>query len=607
MTLFAQDRPRQFKVWGRKAPAKLGGFSGHAHKYGYESIKIPSGFKRKAPRSNFREPEVSEQFARIGYLPFTYNSMRYVYAETRPYQEEIGQPIRALATPGEYVSLAFSIRSLQELRCVELELSPYADSQGKVLIPLNHLDLRIVRDLPVPTTEANEYVVRPKYLESFDEFDILNIPAGRSERFWLTVKIPEEAPAGVVRGKINIKCRVGGEYAWDTMIRILPFKLAVPDPEKDINFNILSNSNDPRGGSYGRDCNPGELQRILVDMVEHGMVSNSYEHVNPHVAKTEDGKLVFDFDRPGMTCIYSMNDFMYQVAKAGMNGPFCSYNGPYEWSQYMVPSLLKIPIYTPEYEDALRQIVTAVENQRKAMNWPEFIYFVGDEPGSHAGRLRLNMTCGRIIKEVNPQARVSNFFNGEWGGTKDWKLLKEVSDINCANFFNENTFKEGKEIGYQSFWGYNGVFRYEDDTRGERVFYGFHPWRCDLKGVTQYVYRSFPGALEHEGSLAYNPFAWSSSSYDYTYPSAEGPLPTQKWESLRQGIYDYRYLLTLKKLMAKADAAKRAKAQAIIDEVMSHFHLDFQGPKAAGYLEHYSPESLDVYRWKITQAILELL
>ncbi|NLZ62420.1 MAG: hypothetical protein GX902_01310 [Lentisphaerae bacterium] len=606
-TVPAQETPRQFRVWGRKAPAKLGGFEGIANQYGLESIKIPSGYKRITPETNLQDPEAPAEFAALGYLPFPNNAMQYIYPETRPFPEEIGRPVRAFATPGEFVPLAFSLRSLKNLHCVEVSVSPYRDRNGQIVIPGNHLDLRIVRDLPIPEKEENQYMVRPKYLESFDEFDILNIPAGRTERFWLTVKVPEGAAAGTVRASINIKCRLGGEYTWESMIRILPFTLAVPDPEKDINFQILSNTNDPRFGSYGRDCNPSEIQRIFVDMAEHGMVSNNYEHVHPHISKGESGKLQFDFDRPGMTSIYSFNDYMYMVLKSGLTGPFCYYNGPYEASQYLVSGLLKYEKYSPEYNDALRQIFAAIEAHREKMSWPEFIYFIGDEPGSHAERLRLNLNCGQQIKAVKPTARISNFFNGEWNGTKDWKLLKEVSDINCTNYINENTLQESRELGYESVWGYNGCYNHALDTRGERVFYGFHPWRCQLKGITQYKYRAFYADLKYKGSVAYNPFCRDGGSYDYTYPSAEGPIPTPKWESVRQGIYDYRYLLTLQRLLDKnpnhpaAAAGKEAMA-----EVMANFHLDYQSPSREKYFPLYSPETLDVYRWKIAQAILGL-
>ena len=148
----------------------------------------------------------------------------------------------------------------------------------------------------------------------------------------------------------------------------------------------------------------------------HGL--QQLRHVHPHISKGESGKLQFDFDRPGMTSIYSFNDYMYMVLKSGLTGPFCYYNGPYEASQYLVSGLLKYEKYSPEYNDALRQIFAAIEAHREKMSWPEFIYFIGDEPGSRAERLRRNLNPRTADQGGEARRPHLNFFNGEWNGTR---------------------------------------------------------------------------------------------------------------------------------------------------------------------------------------------
>jgi len=172
---------------------------------------------------------------------------------------------------------------------------------------------------------------------------------------------------------------------------------------------------------------------------------------------------------------------------------------------------------------------------------------------------------------------------------------------------------ESPALGYESIWGYNGCYGYPTDTRGYRVFYGFHPWKCGLKGITQYVSRAFPvDDPKTDGCVAYDQInncnGGTSHPYDFTYPSAEGPLPTPKWESIRQGINDYRYLLTLQQLIRRHSLpAKVAPAQAVLDEVMANYHLNYQSHERYRLIELYSPESMDVHRWKIARAIMDLL
>ncbi len=611
ITLVASEIPRQFRVWGRKAPAKLGAVNPRPNQYGLDSISIPRELKKILPDTNLLEPEIPASLQGLSFLAFPTNPMRYTYDVTRPFSEEIGRPVRTFATPGEYASLAFAIRSLEPLACVQIDISALSNEQGEVVVPRNHIDLRIVRDLPIRPSTEKTYLLAPRYLESFDEFDVLMLPTERTERFWLTIKVPDDAPAGIAKGKIAISCRIGGQYTLDLAIRVLPFKLAVPDPEKDFNFQILCRTNDSRRTTYGRHCDPNEIQRLFVDMAEHGMNSSNYEALTPAHQQQPDGSFSFDFDKSGGAGFYSINDYLHLLLRSGISGPVCLYNGPYGWSKFGAVKFGEIG--SPPYNAYLQAVIRAVEEQRQKMSWPEFIYFIGDEPGANAERLRLNMNCGQQVKAVNPKLRISNFFNGQWGGTKDWKILKEVSDINCTNFINEETLSESPAIGYESVWGYNGCYNYPTDTRGYRVFYGFHPWKCGLKGITQYVSRAFPvDDPKTDGCVAYDQInncnGGTAQPYDFTYPSAEGPLPTPKWESIRQGINDYRYLLTLKQLIASHSLpAKVASAQAVLDEVMENYQRNYQSHEHYRIIELYSPESMDVHRWKIARAIMELL
>ncbi len=606
----ADEIPRQFRVWGRKAPTRLGSYDPVPGKRGLESVRIPENYREKTPETNLTEPDVPPQFKELGYIPFVTHPMTFVYRVTRPKAGEIDKPVRAFATPGEYVPLTFAIRTLKPVNCVEIEIGDFTAKDGTVVIPRRNIDLRRVMDLYIPTLEKNEYITTPKYLESFDEFDILNIDAGTTERFWLTVKVPDNAPAGTVNTTITVKARNAGSYSFKSAIRVLPFKLAVPDPFTEINFQILSNSNDPRFLSYGRDNYPDQMNRVFVDMIEHGMTSNNYEHVNPYFGKDANGKLVIDFDRPGMTSYYSMNDFMYILKRAGFSGPFCYYNGPNEWSNYGVSGLLKYPHYSEEYNQALRELVKATEEQRVKQHWPEFIYFLGDEPGTHSDRIKMNRNLGQQVKAVAPNAKTSNFFNGEWHGVRDWQILKDVTDINCTNYVNAATLKDSKAAGYDQLWIYNGALNYATDHRGQRIFYGFQPWKVGARGVNQYKYRAFyPDSPSDKNDFtAYDQLNGNRSNYDYTYPAADGPIPTPKWEGVRQGIYDYRYLLTLKKAIENSkntEATEVAKKE--LESVMANFFPDYQSERREQLIHNYSPETLDVYRWHLASAIMKLL
>lgn len=609
LILSANQVPTQFRVWGRKAPEKLSSNPVRL-KHGIASIPIPKNMKQVSPETNKSlDKNAITKYAKSGAVPFNWHPMKRIYNVTTPFSNIIGKPSRAITTPGEYVPLIAAFHALTNLSCVEVKVEPFTSKKTKFTIPSYCIDLRRMMDLPIPTIDdPQKYQIEPRYLESFDEFDILNVKKGTTERFWITVKVPENCPAGIYRSKITFQARDKDIVSQTLMLRVLPFTLQKPNPNTEMTFAMLSGLNDPRLTLWGRDKQPQLALRQMVDMAEHGMTSNTYEHNNPHVTRdAKTNKLTLDFDRPGMTCVHSMNDFMHLVKRAKLTGPFGFYNGPYEWACYMLPGLLKLPLFSKEYNDAYRQLVLQVEKQRQLKKWPHFIWFTGDEPASTSAGLRRSENAGQQILSVLPKAEVTNFFNGMHYGVKDWKLMKKGATIVCANFFNKDVLKEIKQLGYTKHWNYNSVGNYPSDFRGDRIAFGVLPWNLKSSGVAQYILRETPAKGKNIEFSIYDQVNYGRTDYDFTYPAADGPIPTPRWESVRQGVYDYYYLYTLNKLIKKNPNSNASKAaQAEIDEIMKLIPHDYATKNREVYMENISPETLDAWRWRIAQQIMKL-
>jgi hypothetical protein len=199
-----------------------------------------------------------------------------------------------------------------------------------------------------------------------------------------------------------------------------------------------------------------------------------------------------------------------------------------------------------------------------------------------------------------------------WAGSKDWKILKPITDINCTNYVNKEVVEETKDLGYEALWVYNGGSS-GSDPKIERIFYGIHPWKVGAKGVTQFQYQASSVnpfdmfATDHIGKRKREV---SGTIHFYAYPSSSGPIPTPHWEAVRQGIYDYRYLFTLKKMIKKAyDSGNKAGAEAaqkVLAEITSSFPYDFQTPRKDEIVKSISNQTLDIWRWKAAKAIMEL-
>ena len=608
LSLCASDGavPRQFRVWGRKAPFRLSKINQVNGKVGMESIRIPKKFKEEFAETNTVPPVLTDAQKKAAFLPFAFHPQKYMFYYTQPQASAIGKAARAIGTPGEYVQMAFALRTLKAVENVAVATAPFTDKADRKVIGKLNIDLRRIMDLPMVGKAENRYVIEPRYMESFEEFDLLNIKKDYTERFFITVKIPDNAAPGIVKSSVKITCRTGETAELPLMIRILPFKLDKPDPVKEMNFQILANLNDPRHSSWGRDTHPEQGLRTMFDISEHGMNSVGYVSTNPYVAKKPGGGYEISFDKPFGASVYSLNVYMNNLKRAGLTGPIGYYSCA-AWHRYGLSKIEKA--FTPEWENLVAETVKAIEAQREKHNWPEFIYFTGDEPGSSLIKQQAIRKLGNAIRKGKRNVRLSNFFNGEWNGTADWKLCRDVADINCANYFNDRIVAESKKVGYPEIWLYNGIERTaSNDARSHRAFYGFVPHRYNATGVTQYHYRVSGGISNPRLDYAiYDHINGSKPDYVMTYPAPGGPLPTQQWEAIRQGIYDYRYVFTLKnRIKACKNAAAKAAAEKVLNSVVSTIPGDFMTEKRSHYLQKLSPETQDTMRWKIAQTIMKL-
>ena len=606
--LFAADNevPRQFRIWGRKAPFRLSMRHHLTNQVGMRSIRIPNGYKQEYAETNTAVPQLTEEQKAQSLLIFPFHPQEYIYYYTQPLASEIGKTARAIGTPGEYVQMAFALRSLKAVDNIEISVDKFADKSGNTVIPQNHVDLRRIMDLPLPGKSGKTYIIEPRYLESFEEFDYLEMKKNYTERFFLTVKIPDDAAPGICRSTVKVTTRNGGEVTLGLMIRVLPFKLMRPDPKTEMNFQILANFNDSRASTWGRDTYPHQSLRNMADLQEHGMSSAGYVTAHADKIKKDESGYVFDFDKPYYSSSYSFNSFMHMFKRAGLTGPLGYYTSA-SWHAYFPAKNIKA--YSPEWQEYIAALAKAIDEQRKAQNWPDFIFFCGDEPGPNLNKQTSHREIAKAIRKGVPDAQLSNFFNGEWSGVSDWKILKEFSTINCANYFDNNIINESKKIGYKDLWLYNGIERTASgDARSYRIFYGYVPARVGATGVTQYHYRTIGGNdAQNLDFLIYDHIHGITPNYIMTYPAPDGPLPTQQWEAIRQGIYDYCYYYTLKKMIAECkDPALKKEAQKVVDQVVMSVPHDFMSEKRTHYLQKFSPKSLDTMRWKHAQMIMKL-
>jgi len=189
-----------------------------------------------------------------GYLHFLRHHHDLITPDSVPRPDETGDSIAVFGTPGETVQWAVGLYPLRDLKGVSISLGDFKDASGKTVIAGPEADVRLVSYRPMTPVTSNHaecfHRLGPGVLIPARPIDA---PAGFPRRFWLSLPIPGDAPAGLYRGQVRFK--VGGKPASTVRValRVLPFDLEEP---KNVSFAV-----DYRGTmSFRKEDGPAELK-----------------------------------------------------------------------------------------------------------------------------------------------------------------------------------------------------------------------------------------------------------------------------------------------------------------------------------------------------------
>jgi hypothetical protein len=138
-------------------------------------------------------------------------------------------------------------------------------------------------------------------------------------------------------------------------------------------------------------------------------------------------------------------------------------------------------------------------------------------------------------------------------------------------------------------------------TQAARLFYGFFNWKAQAAGAAQWCY-----------------YHSSTPEDNYTWPAenpAQGNVPTLRWEAVREGAKDRRYLATLENLLERNEGAAADKA-AVVTEAKKFLHeisdqvelagLETSNPGSGGPIHAHPPGTYEQWRAKIADYIEKL-
>jgi hypothetical protein len=539
-------------------------------------------------------PPLNEAMPRANAILYARHYLECIYPDTRPRAEEIVNPaIRIFATPGEYEPATFTLLPLADVSGVRVAVSDIGP------VPAGNIEVRRVRySMARPNYRVNyRYRIVPDILERVDRSARLDLKAGENTTFWLTVRVPEDAPPGIYNGTI----RVGGSRGAMTLpitLRILPFKLR-EDPARLFAiyyrhpYDLLAGATDDVSRDYFR--RRADLEH--ADMAAHGTRNITLSCYSPPA--DAQGNFRFNFDLLDQKlALWKKHEFRGPVVMSINTG------GVYQkYMKERFGSHLRGVKDPPEaFSREITAMVRAIEAERTRRGWPEFLYYPVDEPSTEAASVNFMVKVLQACRAAGVRTYVTADPTHE-----QFAPMRPYIDVWCTQPFapDRQTIQADMKARGVEYWCYPNHVNGENDhtpVAGARMTYGFGFWRSGFLTLIPWIY-------SYSNGDPFNYLDGSAMDFFNRHEPDGTPMPVAMWEAYREGYDDYRYIHTLQAAIAEARAGGQPAAISAADAAQRELQWVWDAIRVLPKYKDeglWAPAEFDVYRWIIARQIMAL-
>jgi len=483
-----------------------------------------------------------------GYVVFQQDFMKDVYYNDTPYRGDTGQSLAADGFAGQIVPVTMSIVPLKDLGMGTLSVSALAGPQGSIpagAIDVGYVSYRLTR----VTSDGGVYTITPRYIVPRNS---VAFPKGVTRRFWLTVHIPAGAAPGIYTGQAIFTPQHG-------VARAVPLRFTVRKGSLD----AMDVPVGPWGGRVGTPWYDDDplAKGFAADITEKGLLLlRAYGFTMfsgvPYVTYQgfKDGRPVLDFsaaDRQmadarkfGFLAVNS-----YGAGVAGLN------------AYYQDEAQMRAAGFA-DYSAFLRAIYSAVERHGEEKNWLPVYWNIGDEPGGDDLKRSADNAAAYLKAFPNgpPFFTAAMSLPSHFGNDPHFALAEALHVANL-NLHDEAAVQLLKRQGGQ--WAFY--------NNGDRWTYGVYLYKAvkefNLKFRLSWYWNGAAGDPYYALDCREDDYAWVNAG-------PNGLVPSVEFLRIAAGLDDYRYLLTLARLVgAKPGTPAASAAEGLIGKRMAAFHL----------------------------------
>ncbi len=364
----------------------------------------------------------------------------------------------------------------------------------------------------------------------------ISLEKGRNKQIWITVKVPEEIPGGIYRGRIEITADGKAAGAMELQVKVLPFALPMPKTyynlENDYLVTMYAVGMLGVAEKYKLPVEVAEKQQMAIfkNLRNHNIFNNRSElDIRSADPAGDAAKITRELD---MMKEAGFN--MKPLLSRAWSYPLNDKETPEQFQERMnlVAKTLKDgvghdDIYVTSWDEAGVDRIKIMREATEYTNTQGLKLWVTTSKGKHFD------LAGYIIDYAN---------HGGWPDREHAATWHAIGS-KVASYAGPHTGPENPDV----FRRWEGLARYKANYDGSYNY--------------KYYSQINPSVFDRSKSNVWNDFLGGAfRQFNLVYPTADGVIDTIAWEGFREGIDDVRYATKLKQEAAAAIASGNVKA-----------------------------------------------
>ncbi len=489
-------------------------------------------------------------------------------------------PIRLRAARGEAEVAQLVLYAGESAREVRIEIPPLRGPRGAALTAR----VEVVGYVPVdhPTAYYREdsppgYRRRPRQSGSSDGWagewpdpliptNAARVEAGRNQPFWITARVPDEAPPGLYEGTTRVQMDGRPFAELPTVVEVLPITL----PRRP-SLQILLDLRVGPGGDFGSGIAEigSPRRRAWLRMLADHRVGIDRILPEPEFRRLDDGRIVMD------SAAYEA-EAAYCFGELGMSAAYTPhFFYLFGWA-YRPGARFGLEPLSPEWKDALRRAVRVFADRMRERGWHDrYLLYISDEPHAHHEFVIEQMR--ELCRMYHESGAGLPIYSSTWRYYPAWDDALDVWGVGQYGCFPVESMERVRAAGRGLLFTCDGQMAIDTPYLAtERLLpyycfkYGARGW--EFWGVSWWTFdpwrfgwHSF--IRQSDDGMRHYYIRYPNGDGYLAYPGAavgiEGPVPSIRLAQVREGAEDYELLKLLEAALGP-EAPALAAARALV-------------------------------------------